>query len=279
MKISVIIPTFNEQDVILDCLKSLSHQTIQDFEVILVDDGSTDDTVKLIKKFRSPKFGVKLYRQNHLGAGVARNLGAKHARGEIFVFVDSDMTFDKKFLQDLTSPIVKGKTKGTFSKNEYVSNWDNIWAQCWNINEGWEAKKRHPKNISDKQKVFRAILRSEFDRVGGFTSGGYTDDYSLADKLRYEADAVSGALFYHKNPSSLGEIFKHAQWVSKRKYKLGIIGKLGSLFRASFIISFLFGIFKTIKHKKPVFIIFKQVYDAGYFVGLMSYLIFGKGSK
>lgn len=279
MKISVIIPIFNEQDVILDCLDSLSHQSISDFEVIVVDDGSTDNTSKILKKYKSSKFGLKLYKQNHLGAGAARNLGAKHAHGEIFVFVDSDMTFDKKFLQDLINPIAKGKTKGTFSKNEYVSNWDNIWAQCWNLNEGWEDKKRHQKNISDKQKVFRAILKSEFDSVGGFTAGGYTDDYSLSDKLGYKADAVSGAVFYHKNPSSLGEIFRHARWVSKRKYKLGIIGSIGSVVRASFVLSFFFGLIKAIKYKKPNFIIFKQVYDAGYFLGLIGFLVSGKGGK
>ena len=81
------------------------------------------------------------------------------------------MTFDKDFLKNLARPIEEGSVKGTFSKDEYVSNWENIWARCWSINEGWELKRRHPKNYPNHQPVFRAVLKSEFDRVGGFTPG------------------------------------------------------------------------------------------------------------
>ena len=76
------------------------------------------------------------------------------------------MTFDKNFLQNLTQPIIDAKKKGlstpagTFSKNEIVSNWDNVWARCWNINNNLPPKKRLPNNYPDHQKVFRAILKS-----------------------------------------------------------------------------------------------------------------------
>ena len=90
MKISVIIPTYNEESVILDCLRSLASQSLKDFEIIVVDDGSTDTTVEKLED-------VMVLHQNHLGAGAARNLGAKQAKGDILVFVDADMTFDRNF--------------------------------------------------------------------------------------------------------------------------------------------------------------------------------------
>lgn len=136
-KISVVIPIYNEEAVIVDCLSSLDKQTHSDFEVIIVDDGSTDETPQLVKKYRPDKYKLTLVKQNHNGPGVGRNLGSEKATGEILVFVDADMTFDKDFLKKLVKPIDSGKEKGTFSKEEHVSNWGNTWARCWNINEGW----------------------------------------------------------------------------------------------------------------------------------------------
>jgi len=219
------------------------------------------------------------FEQEHKGAGAARNLGAKHAKGTILVFVDADMTFDKDFLMKLVKPIQEGMTKGTFSKDENVSNWNNVWARCWNINEGWEDEKRHPKNYPDIQPVFRAILKDEFDKVGGFTPGGYDDDWSLSRKLGYQAINAPGAVFYHKNPESLKEIYNHAKWVGKRKYKLGIVGDVVGLIRASFPISLVLGLIYAICYSLFAYLIFKIIYDFGIFVGITEFLVSGKSSK
>lgn len=279
MKVSIIIPTYNEVEVLADCLESLGMQTFTDFEIIVIDDGSVDSTSQMLHGAEMTLPNFRSFEQEHKGAGAARNLGAKHAKGTILVFVDADMTFDKDFLMKLVKPIQEGKTKGTFSKEENVSNWDNIWARCWNINEGWEDEKRHPKNYPDIQPVFRAILKDEFDKVDGFTPGGYDDDWSLSRKLGYQAINASGAVFYHKNPSSLNEIFNHAKWVGKRKYKLGVLGDLITLVRSSLPISLCIGIYKSVSHNIYQFVIFKIIYDFGIFIGILEFLMNGKSSK
>ena len=128
MKISVIIPAHNEERFITACLTSLKEQSVS-VEIVVVDDGSTDRTIKRIKKIR----GIHLFRQSHLGAALARNRGATHARGDILVFVDADMTFEKNFIKALVKPIVEGRSKGTFTKDEKVANWSNVWARCFNF--------------------------------------------------------------------------------------------------------------------------------------------------
>ncbi|GEM_PF-460975 len=309
MKISVIIPTYNEEKVILDCLRSLDDQFYKDFEVIVVDDGSIDKTLEIISNFKTKRYELTVLKQLHRGPAMARNLGAKHAKGKILVFVDADMTFAKTFLGELSGPIIEGRTMGTFSKLEYVANNENIWSQCWGFNEGWVYEMRHPLNYPDHQKVFRAILKSEFDRVDGFSKGGYTDDYTLSEKLGYEADAVKG-VFYHKNPDTLSEIFRQAKWVGKRKYKLGLIGIIVALIRSSFPVSILVGLYKAVDSMRPylvyvkndmhdppytfddhskelikrfniaaAFIVFKIVYDFGIFVGILEMIFTGKTSK
>ncbi len=269
MKISVIIPAFNESKVIGDCLNSLSKQTFKDFEVIVIDDGSTDATKESVRGFP-----VKLLEQAHLGPGVARNKGAQVASGEILVFVDADMTFDSKFLGMLTKPIRGGKVLGTFSKYEYVKNYNNIWSKCWNINKGLPFHKMHKDNYPDTQVVFRAILKKEFLKVGGFEAIGYIDDHTLAKKLGTLAVSAPNAIFYHKNPENLREIFKQARWIGKseyknRKIKNEIIMKVISLIRYSLPLTLINGIFKSVIYMMPQFILFKMIYDLGIEISLI----------
>ena len=279
MKISIIIPTYNEGDSLKECVASLARQTLKDFEIIVVDDGSSDSTSQTLRDASKTLPNFQLIEQKHKGAGSARNLGVSKAVGKILVFVDTDMTFDKDFLRKLTGPIEKGEAKGTFSKEEYVANWDNVWSRCWNINEGWEAKRRHPKNYPDIQPVFRAVLKSEFDRVGGFTPGGYNDDWSLFSKLEYGAINAPGAVFYHKNPGNLTEVFSHAKWVGKRHYKLGYLGYLGNLIKFSLPLSLITGVYKAIVSGTLSFIIFKIIYDFGVFIGILKFMFTNKGAK
>lgn len=274
MKISVVIPTYNEEKVISECVSSLVNQSFKHVEIIVVDDGSTDNTLKNLEKFK-----VKILRQRHQGPAMARNLGAKESRGKILVFVDADMTFDSNFLKNLVKPIEESKTKGTFSKDEYVANWENVWARCWNINENLPEKRRLPSNYPDHQKVFRAVLKSEFERVYGFSERGYTDDYTLSEKLGYEAELASGAVFYHKNPETLTEIYKQARWVGKREYKLGVIGYIIALVRSSFPVSVIIGLYKSLLNMNFNFIVFKLIYDFGIFTGILEMLLTGKTAK
>lgn len=259
--ISVVIPTYNEQPIILDCLDSLLKQKLVEFEIIVVDDGSTDDTVSLVRSKQSEK--IKVFQNKHLGAGIARNLGVLKAKGNIIVFCDSDMTFDSHYLYQLTKPIVNKRSKGTFSKDEFVSNWDNAWARCWNYNLGIRNKKRVTNEYSQTAPVFRAILKTEFEKVGGFDPIGYTDDWTLSRKLGYQAEAISGAICYHKNPSNLDEVYTQALWIGKNEFMIRGLRKLFNLLRYSLPVSLLVGVIKSIIYREIRFIPFKITYDFG----------------
>ena len=280
MKISVVIPVYNEAKVILECLISLSKQTYQDFEVIVVDDGSKDKSKA--KFLEAKKYFTKqkliLTGQDHKGPAMARNLGASMAQGEILVFVDADMTFDRRFLFELCEPIIKGEVKGTTSHEEYVGNWQNPWARMWNFNQGKKTDSLQQKREKE-DKVFRAIMMSEFKRVSGFDRGGYTDDYSLSSKLGYKAKVVKGARFYHENPASLKETFLQARWASKREYKLGKLGALLALIRFSLPMTIILGLRGIVRYREPKFFLFKLVYNTASALGILEYHLLGKGMK
>lgn len=269
MKVSVIIPVFNEEKDISECLKSLESQSFKDTEIIVVNDGSTDETLEIVKKFP-----VKYLTQNHLGPGKARNLGAKNATGDILVFVDGDMTFDKDFIKNLTEPIIDGKTIGTFSKEEYVLNKENIWSKCWNLNKDLPFNRMHTKDYPDEQPVFRAILKREFLNSGGFEPIGYIDDYTISKKLNKKAVFAPGAIFYHKNPQTLKEVFIQARWIGKSEYKNRKIKnenlmRIISIVRYSPFFSLINGIFKSFELNDFRFLIFKFIYDFGIEISLI----------
>lgn len=262
-KISVIIPVYNEARDLADCLSSLSRQTYRSVEIIVVDDGSTDSSGRI-----AGEFPVLLLHQPHLGPGLARNLGAKHASGRILVFVDADMTFAPDFLDRLTAPIRAGRTIGTFSRDEYLKNADKPWARYWNLNRGLPDTRMHPPDYPDIQPVFRAVSKDAFDGVGGFDPVGYDDDYTLSRKLRAQAVAAPGAVFWHRNPDSLPEVWRQASWSARRRYKMGWMGKIITLVRTSFPVSAVSAAGQAIRYRQPGFFLFKIVYDAAVFISL-----------
>lgn len=279
--ISIIIPTHNEEEHLEACLKSLLQQSYKNFEVIIVDDGSTDNTkVSIHRSIETQSNKIKLFQQKHQGPGAARNLGAKKSRGDILVFVDADMTFDTHFIDILTLPLRQNKTIGTFTKEEVVSNNHNVWAKSWSLLRGWPEGKMHPKNSPEKQPVFRAILRKEFLQAGGFdTNRGYDDDWSLSEKLAVLATNAPGAIIYHANPNSLQELFTQSRWIAKRRYKFGFVGKLFALLRVSLPISKLRAIILTIKHTYLPLFPAVLISDFGQFIGLAEHIITHKTSR
>jgi hypothetical protein len=188
------------------------------------------------------------------------------------------MAFDPDYARILIEPIQQGIAIGTYTVEERVANWDNPYARCWNLEEGWEAGKRFPPNPPRFGTDFRAILKSEFEKAGGFDSIGYTDTWTLFQKLGVRPLATR-AVCYHRNPSTLREILHQARWSAKRPYKFGLFGNLFALVRASLPVSVLIAASGTIRHANFAYFPFKLTYDFGRFIGILEYLLTGKLTK
>lgn len=104
--ISVIIPVYNVEDYLVDCLSSMASQTYKHFEVICIDDGSTDNSANIAKQFTLQDERFSYAYQSNAGQSSARNHGLSIAKGEFVAFIDSDDFVDKAFLQELRDAIL-----------------------------------------------------------------------------------------------------------------------------------------------------------------------------
>ncbi len=87
-RVSVIIPIFNRADLISESIESVFVQTYRDFEIVVVNDGSTDNTLEVLSKYEGDN--VRIINQKNQGQGIARNTGIKASKGELIAFLDSD---------------------------------------------------------------------------------------------------------------------------------------------------------------------------------------------
>lgn len=99
-KVSVIIPVYNVENYLCECIDSILNQTLKDFELICVDDGSTDHSLEILREYEAKDARVKVLQQKNLGAGAARNKGLAIATGEYLSFLDSDDFFELGMLEE-----------------------------------------------------------------------------------------------------------------------------------------------------------------------------------
>jgi len=103
MKISIIIPVYNTEKYLESCLVSIFNSTFLDFEVILINDGSTDNSGEICNVFQRKYPNIVTLHKTNSGQGICRNLGIQMARGEYVLFVDSDDSINNDFLANLVT--------------------------------------------------------------------------------------------------------------------------------------------------------------------------------
>lgn len=100
LAVSVVIPVYNSEKYLKDCVDSLLTQTLRNVEFLFVDDGSTDESVNILHDYQRLDNRIKIIMQNNLGAGAARNKGLRVSCGKYIVFLDSDDFFDARLLEE-----------------------------------------------------------------------------------------------------------------------------------------------------------------------------------
>ena len=230
MLVSVVIPTYNRLPILRQCLTALEQQIDLPegdvFEVVLVDDGSTDDTVAWLRQHAADYPHVRLLQQDHGGPALGRNLGVDQARGELIVFIDSDLVVTETFLATHARALQQcWQRRGDRLCFTYgaVINTANFEAPC---------SERH--KLRDLSWAYFAtgnvaIDRQVLERSGLFDTGfrlyGW-EDLELGERLRrmgVELVKCPDAVGYHWHPAlSLDQIPRLVE-VEGERARMGLV--------------------------------------------------------
>jgi glycosyltransferase involved in cell wall biosynthesis len=187
--ISVIIPNHNGAATIGECLKAAFESDYDNFEVIVVDDASSDDSEDIIKKF--PAQLVKLW--EHAGVSVARNTGAKKSTGDILLFIDADCMLERDALA-LVEGSISGETPiigGTYTSIPF--DFENFFSNFQSIFINYNETRGEPDYIAAH---CLAIKRAVFEKSRGFIENSYmgmaagVEDVELSHRLRRAGHAL-----------------------------------------------------------------------------------------
>ncbi len=143
---SVVIPTYNRKPILEKCLRALEVQrfnpaSIQSYEIVVVDDGSTDGTVDWLNQAKAEFPHVRLFQQDHQGPAAARNLGVENAIGDTIIFIDSDLVVTDRFLQAHADGLRRGAERlgsdriFTYGRVVNTCNFDNPTAEKFKVTD------------------------------------------------------------------------------------------------------------------------------------------------
>ena len=134
IKVSVIIPVYNAQQHLRQCLDSICQQTLQEIEIICVDDGSTDHSLSILQEYAKADSRIQVLTQKNQGAGAARNCGLRSAKGLYLSFLDADDFFEPNMLEEAVKSIETYSADFVaFESDQYHMDTNNYVKPSWVI--------------------------------------------------------------------------------------------------------------------------------------------------
>ena len=166
-RFSIIVPVYNVEKYLKRCLDSISKQSFTDYEVIIVNDGSTDNSSSIISKYP-----YKAINQENQGLSMARNNGVKVSRGDYLIFLDSDDYIEKDLLKEINESLSNNPDLVRFQIKEVFDNKDEI------------NYKEEPFGNKDGEEAFRLITKYHF--VENAWAYAVKRDYFIKEKFSFK---------------------------------------------------------------------------------------------
>jgi len=174
-EISIIIPAYNAEKSVRACLESVLGQKAGfRFEAIVVDDGSTDGTRKIVEALKKNHGNLRLESQMNSGPAVARNNGAECAKGKKIIFLDSDCVVENNWLEEMAKPFSDPKVAGV--QGIYRSRQKELAARLTQL----EIQSRYEKMAKEKYIDFIGSYSAAYDKKVFLDAGGFDESFPIA---------------------------------------------------------------------------------------------------
>lgn len=195
MKFSIIVPVYNVEDYVEKCLESIYNQSYQNYEVIIVDDGSPDNSAKIIKKFIKGKTNFKYYKKENGGLSDARNYGLQYCTGDYLLFIDSDDYISDDLLLELNKEIeknnldiIKYNLKFIYKNgNTRIMKKDHF----YNNHPNEALAKLLEDELFEPAWLYCYKTKFWFKYNFKYTKGRYHEDFGLTPLILQEAETIS----------------------------------------------------------------------------------------
>ncbi|MCI8561279.1 MAG: glycosyltransferase family 2 protein [Dorea sp.] len=196
--VSVIIPIYNGERHLEECLDSCLEQTLRSIEIICINDGSTDNTEKILNKYVERHENIVILNQKNQGSGAARNLGIKHANGEFAAFMDSDDFYpDKDALKKLYNAAIENKV--------FVCGGSALFLNDGKVNQ------------SDTRMCFhenKIMKYREYQSTGGFTQFIYNTCFLKDNKIIFpDYRRYQDPPFFVETMTKAGKLYVIRDWI------------------------------------------------------------------
>lgn len=205
--VSIIIPVYNTVEYLAECLESLVTQSYRKIEIILVNDGSTDDSLSICEEYALHYPFIKVYSQENAGQGSARNLGISKCSGEYVMFVDSDDWVDRELVQKLYDNITKSDSRVAVCnyRRTYKNQFDRYYKIEEKISPNQVIDLKRDKELLNQVSTFacgKLIKKEIFDRYALAFPHHFFEDTAMMPILAVLACRISfidDALYYYRN--------------------------------------------------------------------------------
>ncbi len=213
--VSIIVPAYNEATVIENCVRSIQLTRYDRYEVILVDDGSTDNTAELMAGLAAGDHRIKVLTQANAGKGAALNLGIRNATGEVLMFVDADGIFSRYTVEKMLQGFEDGRTGAVCGDDRPVNlNRAQTRMLAFISHIGTGMVRRALTMIGCLPIVsgnIGAFPRKVVEEIGPFREDTVGEDLELTwrvHKAGYRVVFAPRALVYAESPSTIGALWR-----------------------------------------------------------------------
>lgn len=201
MKISVIVPVYNVEDYLERCFDSLANQTLQDIEILVVNDGSTDNSQKIIDGFQN-KFPdkIKAFIKENGGLSDARNFGIDRATGEFLAFVDSDDFVSEKMMEEMYNLAKKNEAELVICNLQKVDESGNIiqkLTQIPHLSEKIDLKSNFSVFSDISYFACNKIFKKELFEGKRFQKGMHFEDIELIPQILLKCKTLAKTDAFH----------------------------------------------------------------------------------
>lgn len=230
MFFSIVIPLYNRPDEIRELLESLLKQTYQNFQVIVVEDGSSRDAEDIVKSF-SNRLDILYLKKENQGQGFARNYGFARAKGDFFIVFDSDILVPEFYLERVRKGILEQNLDAFGGPDAAHESFTDIQkAISYSMTSpfttgGIRGNKKHVGQFHPRS-FNMGISREVWEKTGGYKLSRRSEDIEFSIRmisLGYKVGLIDDAFVYHKRRTSFAQFFKQTSAFGKGRIDISIL--------------------------------------------------------